>query len=102
MDVVVNNRAGGYPFLKDKEGNYIVDQTFEGEDIQIDFRTNEHFRVGEFTVNGVDLTNQIVNDKYTITNVSGNQFIRITYEYIGVWFEIVATPDDAQIIISKL
>lgn len=102
VDVVVNNRAGGYPFLKDKEGNYIVDQTFEGEDIQIDFRTNEHFRVGEFIVNGVDLTNQIVNDKYTITNVSGNQSIRITYEYIGVWFEIVATPDDAQINISKI
>lgn len=102
VDVVVNNRAGGYPFLKDKEGNYIVDQTFEGEDIQIDFRTNEHFRVGEFIVNGVDLTNQIVNDKYTITNVSGNQSIRITYEYVGVWFEIVATPDDAQINISKI
>ena len=102
VDVVVNNRAGGYPFLKDKEGNYIVDQTFEGEDIQIDFRTNEHFKVSEFIVNGVDLTNQIVNDKYTITNVSGNQFIRITYEYIGVWFEIVATPDDAQINISKI
>lgn len=102
VDVVVNNRAGGYPFLKDKEGNYIVDRTFEGEDIQIDFRTNEHFKVSEFIVNGVDLTNQIVNDKYTITNVSGNQFIRITYEYIGVWFEIVATPDDAQINISKI
>ena len=102
VDVVVNNRAGGYPFLKDKEGNYIVDQTFEGEDIQIDFRTNEHFKVGEFIVNGVDLTNQIVNDKYTITNVSENQFIIITYEYIGVWFEIVATPDDAQINISKI
>ena len=102
VDVVVNNRAGGYPFLKDKEGNYIVDQTFEGEDIQIDFRTNEHFRVSEFIVNSVDLTNQIVNDKYTITNVSGNQSIRITYEYIGVWFEIVATPDDAQINISKI
>lgn len=102
VDVVVNNKAGGYPFLKDKEGNYIVDQTFEGEDIQIDFRTNEHFRVGEFIANGVDLTNQIVDDKYTITNVSGNQSIRITYEYIGVWFEIVATPDDAQINISKI
>ena len=102
VNVVVNNRAGGYPFLKDKEGNYIVDQTFEGEDIQIDFRTNEHFRVSEFIANGVDLTNQIVDDKYTITNVSGNQSIRITYEYIGVWFEIVATPDDAQINISKI
>lgn len=102
VDVVVNNREGGYPFLKDKEGNYIVDQTFEGEDIQIDFRTNEHFRVGEFIVNGVDLTNQIVDDKYTITNVSGNQSIRITYEYTNVWFEIIATPDDAQINISKI
>ena len=102
VDVVVNNRAGGYPFLKDKEGNYIVDQTFEGEDIQIDFRTNERFKVGEFIVNGVDLTNQIVNDKYTITNVSGNQSIRITYEYTSVWFEIIATPDNAQIVISKL
>ena len=102
VDVVVNNRAGGYPFLKDKEGNYIVDQTFEGEDIQIDFRTNEHFKVGEFIVNGVDLTNQIVNDKYTITNVSGNQFIIITYEYTSVWFEIIATPDNAQIVISKI
>lgn len=102
VDLTVNNRAGGYPFLIDTEGDYIIDATFEGENINIDFRTNPHYKVSEFIVNDVDLTSQIVNDHYIIYNVTEMQRIIVTYEYTGVWLEIIATPDEAVITMNKI
>lgn len=52
-----------------------------GTDVVVEFKSkSSSYVIKTFTLNGTDMTSSVVDDKYTIKNVSGNQSIQTTWE----------------------
>lgn len=54
-----------------------------GSNVEVEFINNssyDYYEIETFTLNGSDMTSSVVDNKYTITNVSGNQTIQTTWK----------------------
>lgn len=61
-----------------------------GSNVEIEFVYNgssDYYEIETFTLNGNDMTSSVVDNKYTITNVSGNQNIQTTWK-IGATYNL--------------
>ncbi len=57
-----------------------------GSNVEVEFSNNsssDYYEIETFTLNGTDMTSSVVDHKYTIKNVSGNQNIQTTWKKIA-------------------
>ena len=73
-----------------------------GSNVEVEFVNNsssDYYEIETFTLNGTDMTSSIVDNKYTIKNVSGNQNIQTTWQ-IGASYNLNVTNSNCEVFIN--
>ena len=68
--------------IREKTQSFTVN---EGASAFLTFVPNGGFRVGSAMLNGVDITANIVNNKYTISNIAANTTLEVAFEAIPTY-----------------
>lgn len=78
------------------------DRVYLHEDVVIMFSTTGRNVIGTFTINGVNHLSGISANRYIIRDVDEDKNIIVDFHPDGVYLEIIAYQDDADIIIERL
>jgi len=101
VDVLDDGMAatGGKVVVNGKMVDSMFGQAFviePGKDVELEFIPNNYDKLMELdkvTINGIDVTASLVNGKYTIKSISGNQLIKATWKE-GVSYNVTYYAND--------
>jgi hypothetical protein len=73
----------------------------EGTSATLTFTPNSNYQIGSVKVDGVDVTSSVSNNQYTISNISKNTTVSVTFEvkpgtilsYEGVYYSVLSGAD---------
>lgn len=85
----INVGANGYILVNGEETNSSF-YTLSGDDIVLTLVPDEGYRVKTLTVGGADVTEQIVDNQYTISGATEGQTISVTFEDIVPHYQLTA------------
>lgn len=85
----INVGANGYILVNGEETNSNF-YTISGDDIVLTLVPDEGYRVKTLTVGGADVTEQIVDNQYTISGATQGQTISVTFEDIVPHYQLTA------------
>ena len=74
--------------IRDKTQTFTVN---EGTSATITFAPDAGYRIASVKVNGADVTSSVVNNKYTISNITANTTLSVTFEAITHTLTITAS-----------
>ena len=102
IDILDDGMAatGGTVTVNGKIADSMFGQAFviePGKDVELEFTPSNNYgklmELDKVTINGVDVTASLVDGKYTIKNISGNQLIKATWKE-GVSFNVTYSAND--------
>lgn len=67
------------------EGNGTItdsDRVIEGENFEVTFTPSEGYEISKVTINGIEVTSDVVNNRLTLTEISENKEIIVSYSEI--------------------
>ena len=102
VDVLGDGMAatGGTVIVNGKMADSMFGQAFviePGKDVELEFIPNNNYgklmELDKVTINGIDVTASLVNGKYTINSISGNQLIKATWKE-GISYNVTYYAND--------